>query len=479
LRVGGLGRYTVPSARQGDTIRGLSESGGIAGAAAGIGAVAFTGAVVWLGLSLGEGGASPGFLAGLLVAAIVAALVGAALGRRVRCHLRAATDSTLSVETRAHDLLGKVEHLAQMGSASRDFSTGRSTWSEGFRAILGLLSEPCAPSEALFMSCVHPADRECVAAALTEARRDGHAAEREFRIIQPDGRQRVVSGRVEVAYDAQGRPERLDATLRDVTERRRLEGELDSLIRELWRSNEELEQFAYVASHDLRQPLRVVGSYVSLMEEDLHDILSGESLEYMALVRDGVRRMDRLITDLLAYSRVGRAGDDRPVSIGRALESVLADLQFEIEECGAIISVESSLPSVMGDQSEMERLLQNLLGNALKYRCPERAPIVRIGVADLGDDWRITVADNGIGIPPEHAERVFGIFQRLHARDAYEGTGVGLAIVRKIVERHGGTSRVEPSEQGATLSFTWPKLGSVAVEAGAGAGPGPGGETPR
>jgi light-regulated signal transduction histidine kinase (bacteriophytochrome) len=263
-----------------------------------------------------------------------------------------------------------------------------------------------------------------------------------------------------VVCDVAGRPVRLHSTIQDTTERKRLENELDGLIRELWRSNEELEQFAYVASHDLRQPLRVVGSYVSLLEEELMGDLGEEPLEYMGFVRDGVRRMDRLITDLLAYSRVGRVVGDAPFPVAEAVQAALADLQIEIEDSGATVVVADALPVLHGDRGEMERLFLNLIGNALKYRRPEQAPMVSVESEDMGAEWRFWVRDNGIGIPPEHAERVFGIFQRLHARDEYEGTGVGLAIVKKIVDRHGGTIRVEPHEgPGAVLTFTWPKVG--------------------
>jgi PAS domain S-box-containing protein len=362
-----------------------------------------------------------------------------------------------AAERRAVEQLAHAERLAQLGSACRDLRTGCSRWSDGFHAILGLVPGSCEPSQTLFLSLVHPADRAMVARSLTEVLQSGETGTCEFRVVRPDGDVRMVSGQAERILDANGRAFRLDSTLQDITERRHLENELDGLIRELWRSNEELEQFAYVASHDLRQPLRVVGSYVTLIEEDLAGKLPDDTTEYMAFVRDGVRRMDRLITDLLAYSRVGRMADDHPVSVAATLEAVVTDLSFEIAECGAAITIADDLPTVMGDTGEMERLFQNLLGNALKYRSPDRHPVVRIW-CEAATDWVIRIADNGIGIPPEHAERVFGIFQRLHPRESYEGTGVGLAIARKIVERHGGSIRIEPSSEGTLIAIRWPKL---------------------
>ena len=356
-------------------------------------------------------------------------------------------------------LLFNAERVAQLGSGERDLTTGVSVWSDGFHAILGLEPGRCEPSAALFLDCVHPGDRARVQAALDAVVHDGQRSDEYFRIIRPDGETRILHGRAEARCDGKGGSARLDATIQDVTDRKRLEDELDGLIRELWRSNEELEQFAYVASHDLRQPLRVVGSYVSLMEEELQGNLNGDTQEYMAFVRDGVRRMDRLITDLLTYSRVGRTSTDQPVSMGMAAESAVVDLQFEIEDSGAVIRTMGEPPVVLGDESEMERLFQNLVGNAIKYRRSDQPPAILIRYEDLGDMWRVTVSDNGIGIPPEHAERVFGIFQRLHARNEFEGTGVGLAIAKKIVDRHGGSIKVEPQDaDGTTLSFTWPKM---------------------
>ncbi|OAN46702.1 hypothetical protein A6A04_06270 [Paramagnetospirillum marisnigri] len=363
-----------------------------------------------------------------------------------------------SSEERSQALLASVQRVAQLGIAERSLRSGQSLWSDEFHAILGLTPGEVQPSMSLFLDCVHPSDRAEVEAALELVAKEGRRLERNFRIIRPDGDIRIINGRAEVEVDAAGTPIRLDSIIQDVTERKRLEDELDGLIRELWRSNEELEQFAYVASHDLRQPLRVVGSYVSLLEEELQGNLNGDAQEYMGFVRDGVRRMDRLINDLLTYSRVGRIATDQQVSLEQALASATADLQFEIEESGARVRADGELPVVMGDQSEMERLFLNLIGNAVKYRSPERPPEIVVACHDLEDAWRISVTDNGIGIPVEHAERVFGIFQRLHARDEFEGTGVGLAIVKKIVERHGGGIRVETDRaEGTCVTFTWPK----------------------
>lgn len=363
------------------------------------------------------------------------------------------------LERRNQTLLSNAERVARVGSAVWDLFSGRHLWSGQFHAILGLDTEDVQPSLSAFFDRVHPDDRARLSAALDGVVKKDARLTEDFRIVRADGEERVAQLRGQLARDEGGQPARVDLTLQDITERKRMEERFDTLVRELRRSNEELEQFAYVASHDLRQPLRVVGSYVTLIEETLESRLDQETREFMDFIRDGVKRMDLLITDLLAYSRVGRTSKDGPVDTGRALDMALIDLQVDIDDAAAKILHPKKMPVVLGDSSEMTRLFQNLIGNGVKYRAPDRAPVVEIGCADAGTNWEFFVRDNGIGIPPDHVERVFGIFQRLHARDEYEGTGIGLAICKKVVERQGGKIRIESEAgQGTTFRFTWPKL---------------------
>ncbi|WP_298376697.1 PAS domain S-box protein [Azospirillum sp.] len=250
----------------------------------------------------------------------------------------------------------------------------------------------------------------------------------------------------------------------DITERCRAEEGLQRKTRELERSNAELEAFAYVASHDLRQPLRVINSYLTLLERSLGDDLDAEAKECVDFARDGAQRMDRLIVDLLEYSRVGRkAKAFRPVDLSEAADLALLNLEVAIQDAGARVTVAGDLPTVAGDDNELMRLFQNLIGNAVKYRAPDRAPVVRVTAAPHPEGWRIEVRDNGIGISFDDRERVFGIFQRLHRRDEYEGTGVGLAVCKKIVEHHGGRIWVEepPKDDlpgGSLFCLTLPAL---------------------
>ncbi|MGE5547608.1 MAG: ATP-binding protein [Solirubrobacterales bacterium] len=371
------------------------------------------------------------------------------------------------LERRSQTLLSNAERVAQVGSAVWDLRSGRQVWSDQFHAILGLVPDDVHAGREPFFDRVHPDDRQRVAGAIEDAVKGEGRVEEDFRIVRADGDERVAQMRGEVARDEAGKALRIDLTLQDITERKHMEDKLDGLVRDLRRSNEELEQFAYVASHDLRQPLRVVGSYVTLIEEAIEDKLDGETREFMDFIRDGVRRMDLLITDLLAYSRVGRTSKDGPVDTGRAMDLALIDLQVEIDGSGARIRQDGRMPVVRGDTSEMTRLFQNLIGNAVKYRAVDRPSEVIVGCADKGPLWEFHVADNGIGIPAEHMQRVFGIFQRLHARDEYEGTGIGLAICKKVVERHGGRIWAEPSPGGGTtFRFTWPKMKRMPETAG-------------
>jgi PAS domain S-box-containing protein len=249
--------------------------------------------------------------------------------------------------------------------------------------------------------------------------------------------------------DSHGAVAGLRCTMLDITELRRQEELLKRQAADLARSNAELEQFAYVASHDLQEPLRMVASFTQLLAKRYAGKLDAKADEYIKYTVDGAKRMQQLIADLLALSRVGtKGGEFRDVPLAEVMSDVLLNLSPAIQESGAAV-VEDSLPTVFADRGQMTQLLQNLIGNAIKFR-DAKAPQVHISAAEAGDDWTISVRDNGIGIAPEHAERVFQIFQRLHTRDQYPGTGIGLAVCRKIVERHGGKIWLDSTPGGGT-----------------------------
>ena len=244
------------------------------------------------------------------------------------------------------------------------------------------------------------------------------------------------------------------AAIRDISVRRAAEADLLQKVEDLARSNEELGQFAYIASHDLQEPLRMVASYTQLLSRRYKGKLDADADEFIAFAVDGATRMQRLIQDLLTFSRVGSRGEDLvTTSSDDALEQALTNLRGAIEDSGAIVT-HDPLPTVLADEMQLTQLFQNLVGNAIKYQKPG-IPEVHIAAArNGGKKWTFSVQDNGLGIDPEYFERIFGMFQRLHKREEFDGTGIGLAICKKIVERHGGTISVESQPGfGSTFRF--------------------------
>jgi hypothetical protein len=247
--------------------------------------------------------------------------------------------------------------------------------------------------------------------------------------------------------------------LREKTEhilRRRVEEDLARKVDELARSNADLEQFAYVASHDLQEPLRMVTAYTQLLSERYAGKLDENADKYLGYASEGAQRMQILIQDLLAFSRVGRNGSNySSVDCNEVMAEVLKTLAPTIQESGAVVTP-SELPRVWSDRTQVTQILQNLIGNAIKFRDKE-APKVSISAEKAGAYWQFSVRDNGIGIAPEYAENIFVVFQRLHARTEYPGNGIGLAICKKIVERNGGKIWFESQPgSGATFKFTLP-----------------------
>jgi light-regulated signal transduction histidine kinase (bacteriophytochrome) len=269
-----------------------------------------------------------------------------------------------------------------------------------------------------------------------------------------DGREIPLEIGLSTVDTPQGR--QLFSIIADITERKRAETALAQKTQELERSNQELEQFAYVASHDLQEPLRMVTSYLNLLERRYKEKLDPDAHEFIAFAVDGAKRMKRLITDLLAYSRVGMQDKALvPVNAETVLAQVLKNLQIAIEESQAVIS-HDPLPTVLADEGQLVQLFQNLIGNALKFR-GDSPPQIHIGLTREQGAYLFSVRDNGIGLEPEQVERVFIIFQRVHDKGEYPGSGIGLAICKMIVERHGGRIWVESQPgQGATFYFTLP-----------------------
>jgi len=233
---------------------------------------------------------------------------------------------------------------------------------------------------------------------------------------------------------------------------------LEARTKALKRSNEELERFAYVASHDLQEPLRMVSSYVQLLARRYKGKLDQDADDFIHYAVDGAARMQRLINDLLMFSRVdSKGGEIIPTNLEETLDKALFALKVRLEDEGATIE-RVPLPTLPADASQMTQLWQNLLGNALKFHA-EAPPVIRIGATEEQNFWRFSVKDNGIGLEQNQEERIFQVFQRLHNKEAYPGTGIGLSICKRIVERHGGIIGVISNQgEGAEFWFTLPKI---------------------
>jgi PAS domain S-box-containing protein len=275
--------------------------------------------------------------------------------------------------------------------------------------------------------------------------------------VRKDGSRFLANIVITALRDEKGRLRGFGKITRDITERRQAEEALMKTMTELKRSNEELGQFAYVASHDLQEPLRMVASYTQLLAQRYKGHLDSDADEFIGYAVDGCNRMQRLIQDLLSYSRAGtNIGTLRKIPVEKALEEAMANLQVAIKESGAVVT-HDSLPVIMTDDAQLVQLFQNLIGNAIKYHGTE-APRVQVSATNnAGNEWIFSVRDNGLGIEPQYFERIFVLFQRLHGQKEFEGTGIGLAMCKKIVDRLGGRIWVDSQpKHGSTFFFALP-----------------------
>jgi PAS domain S-box-containing protein len=259
---------------------------------------------------------------------------------------------------------------------------------------------------------------------------------------------------VSMALDSEKKPKYFISAVQDITQIKELEATNNNLLTHLKTSNTDLQQFAYIASHDLQEPLRMVSSYIQLIEKRYNDTLDSEGKEFMAFAVDGAKRMQGLINGLLEFSRVNtRGGKFAQIDMSEVLETVKQDLKLSIAESGAIITSDA-LPKIVADENQMAQLLRNLVVNAIKYHA-DKQPNVHIGFVDDESKWHFYIKDNGLGIKKEYFEKIFLIFQRLHSREAYPGTGLGLTICKRIADRHDGNVWVESEfGQGSVFHFT-------------------------
>lgn len=362
----------------------------------------------------------------------------------------------------SEELLSEAQRLAKMGSWNFDFREDRLTWSEGLYSVFGVDKTRFLETHKSFIDLVDEEDRDRVLETSRKSQVSGEPFHVQYRITTPKGDQRIIEEYGYSEKDASGKIVRLFGTAQDITERKKAEQARQELTRvleqhmgDLERSNAELEQFAYVASHDLQEPLRMVTGFLSNLERKYGAQLDGKGIEYIRFAMDGALRMRRVILDLLEYSRVGRTEERiERVNIRELLNEYKLLRQKLLEEKAAEL-VFGALPVLWINRAPLQQLFYNILDNALKYNKPHVPPRVEVQSWDDEKYWYFSIQDNGIGISPEYFEKIFVIFQRLHDRSAYEGNGLGLAIVQKIVNSFQGKVWLESTpNEGTTFYFT-------------------------
>jgi two-component system CheB/CheR fusion protein len=387
------------------------------------------------------------------------------IARNATVHERTARQLAQSQSRLAH-----AQKIAKVGNWDWDLTNDIWSCSDQMYELIGIRKEQEEDMQQRLLSAIHPDDLPLLQQKRHEALTQGKAIDLEHRIIRADGTICYVQTKGEVVVDQKGRPVWFTGTMQDISEQKKSELELKQLneylekqATELKASNVELEQFAYVASHDLQEPLRMITSFLTLLQKRLKGSLDETSAQYIHFAVDGSERMKQLVQDLLHYSRLNEAvRNHERVSLDEVLKNVLVVFHSSIEENGAQVQIDSELPVVEGNKTQLVQLFQNLTGNALKYRDPNRRPEVVIGCREQENEWLFFVRDNGIGIDPKFFTKIFVIFQRLHNKTEYSGTGIGLAICKKIVERHGGRIWVDSKPgEGSTFYFTLKKYANA------------------
>lgn len=364
------------------------------------------------------------------------------------------------VEEQIRLISGRLEFLlssnpAVIYTAAVDDNFATTFVTRNVAEMLGYIPREFIDDPDFWKNHIHPEDLRRLSPELARFFEHGRH-KMEYRFKSKDGRYLWIHDEAQLISDESGKPFEIIGFIMDITDRKRAEEELKKMADELARSNTDLKQFAYVASHDLQEPLRVVTGFLNILARRYQNKLDAKADEFIGYSIDGVKRMQMLIKDLLEYSQVGRKVKEFTLTeSAAALDQAIANLRMSIEETGAQIT-RDALPVVAADSSQLIRLFQNLIGNAIKFR-GEKAPKVHISAIQKDGKWIFSVSDSGIGIAPTHAERIFAIFQRLHTRSEYPGTGIGLAICKKIVELHGGRIWIESEVgKGSTFYFTIP-----------------------
>ncbi len=327
--------------------------------------------------------------------------------------------------------------------------------------MLGYTEDQSIASSQFWKSIIHPDDAPKVNSDIIEAlESESPYWEEEFRVRKSDGSYAYIIDKGYIIRDGKGKPMRMIGAIQDISKRKTAELELLNANESLKNANEELKVFASLASHDMREPLRMISSFMLLLQKKYEHLLDEKANQYISFAIDGSKRLTNLINDLLEYSKVGfDSSSIETIPIHAVIEEVLALKSDLIRESGATVLVEP-LPDIKGIKTPIQIVFQNLIGNALKYRKEGVKPIIKISGRELKDFWEFSIEDNGIGIEAEYLEQIFGIFKRLHPKEKYSGTGMGLATCKKIVNQHGGNIWAESlPESGSKFLFTIKKYG--------------------
>ncbi|MGE0635638.1 MAG: ATP-binding protein [Bacteroidia bacterium] len=353
--------------------------------------------------------------------------------------------------------LNDAQKLSKTGSWEYNLKTGELFWSD---ELYHIFEVEHTPPEKLFEVCrgkIHPDDIANLDDAINLANEVGVAAVYEHRVIMKNGSIKHLLGLGEIIKDKEGNPLWLKGTTQDITERKITEEILRQNYIQLDIKNKELEQFAFIASHNLQEPLRTISSFTDLLTEEYAAKFDNNANTYVRFIAQSTNRMRDLISGLLEYSRLGSKRILQQTNCNQVLNNALANLHAAITESGAVIKAEK-LPVIKAFPLELELLFQNLIGNAIKFKKRGSLPEIKIGAKKSGNNWQFSFADNGIGIEEKHFQKIFLLFQRLHSRDNYEGSGIGLSHCKKIVELHNGRIWVESkSGEGSIFYFTIPE----------------------
>lgn len=344
-------------------------------------------------------------------------------------------------------------------------------WSDGIYHIYEVDKSIKDISVQLSMQFIHEDDRERAATLMAETIATGLPAELEMKIVTSAKKEKIVHCLVRCMANNDGRVIKLLGSIRDITNRRAVENDVKKRVDDLNRSNRELEEFAYVASHDLQEPLRKISTFSDRLNDKYANVITGDGAMYLERVMASAENMRQLINNLLEFSRISKSTQPfLPVNLGFVLHQVKSDLELTIEETGTTIN-NGSLPTVVGSMSQLKQLFDNIINNAIKFRKPDTTPVISISANVLSKEeqkryelradtpyFKIEITDNGIGFEKEYATRIFQVFQRLHGKSEYPGSGIGLAICKKIVEHHNGIIFAESAEgQGAKFTFMLPE----------------------